>query len=85
MTDKHTLLDTLHDATHRVPGVPAHTPQAAGHQGGHRAGHQGGAHHGRTAQAAHRSHGRPANYSPRSPRVLVAWQRRIAALFRQDV
>ncbi|MFJ1763123.1 hypothetical protein ACIOD2_22610 [Amycolatopsis sp. NPDC088138] len=39
------------------------------------AGHQGTAHHGRTSR-----HHPPA----RPPRVLVAWQRRIAAFFGQD-
>lgn len=78
MTDKHTLLDALHEATHRIPGAPAHAMQPAGHQGDAR--------HGRTAQASTAArHGhRGAGVHPATPpRVLVAWQRRIAEFFGQ--
>jgi hypothetical protein len=58
--------DLLHRLTHRVPGVPSHAPQPTGHQGP-------------TPRA---SLNRRWNHSPaRPPRVLVAWQRRVAAFF----
>ena len=70
MTDKHQLLDTLHEATHRIPGIPTHVDGPAGHQGR--------TNHGRAAHAS--------NHSPaRRPRVLVAWQQRIAAIFGQKL
>lgn len=57
----------LHRATHRIPGVPAHTERPAGHQAPAR-------------QARRPSLNGRWNHSPaRPPRVLVAWQRRIAA------
>jgi hypothetical protein len=65
MSEKHSLLSALHEATHAVPGVPAHVDRPARHYGG---GH----------------HGRP-NAPARPPRVLVGWQRRIAALFGQQI
>ena len=81
MADKRSPLDTLHEATHRVPGVPAHVNRPAGHHGNAR--------HGRAAQAVntgHRSRGGTWNHAPaRPPRVLVAWQRRIAAFFGQEL
>ncbi|WP_394551043.1 hypothetical protein ACDF64_10485 [Agromyces sp. MMS24-JH15] len=80
MAHTHPLLDPLHEATHRVPGVPDHTERGSGHQGTAR--------HGRAAQAPHsarRTHGRaPHQPQVRTPRVLVGWQRRIAALFGRD-
>ncbi len=51
-------MNLLHRATHRIPGVPAHTDRPAGHQG---------------RRNPRRNHP-PA-------RVLVAWQRRVAAFF----
>lgn len=66
------LLGTVHETTHRVPGVPAHVDRAAGHQGRTR--------HGRRSPGRTWHHHSPA----RRPRVLVAWQRRIAALFGQE-
>lgn len=33
MAAEHPLRDLLHEATHRIPGVPAHVEQPAGHQG----------------------------------------------------
>lgn len=81
MADQHSLLETLHDATHRVPGVPEHADRPAGHQGV--------THHGRPTHivaAALRSPGGARNHSAaRPPRVLAAWQRRIAALFGQEI
>jgi len=81
MSDQRSLLDTLHEATHRVPGVPAHVNRAAGNQGN--------SPHGRMPHASivtRRSPGRTSNHSPaRPPRVLAAWQRRIAAFFGQEL
>ena len=81
MTDGHSLRDLLHWATHRLPGVPAHAEQPAGHQAR--------THHGRawrSPAAPGRSPNRGWNHSPtRRPRVMVAWQRRIASLFGQKL
>lgn len=81
MTDKHPLPDLLHRGTHRIPGVPAHVEQPAGHQGK--------TPHSRARRASveqHRSQNRRWNHSPaRPPRVLAAWQRRIAAFFDQEM
>lgn len=81
MTEKHQLLDTLHEATHGIPGVPAHVDRPAGHHGR--------PDHGRTAHASsaeRRSPGSTWNHSPaRRPRVLAAWQQRIAAIFGQEL
>ena len=79
MTDSHSLRDLLHRATHRFPGVPAHTEQPAEHQTRAR--------HGRARRrpvTAHPSLNHRWNHSPaRRPRVMVAWQSRIAAFFGQ--
>jgi hypothetical protein len=81
MTRKHLIRDLLHRTTHRVPGVRAHGERPAGHEGGARHGSAGP-----RPPADHRSHSRRWNHSPaRPPRVLVGWQRRIAALFGQDL
>ena len=80
-TTKHPLRELLHGATHRVPGVPAHVEQLA-------AGHQGRAHVRDRSHGGERSSVRNSgvNHSPaRPPRVLVGWQRRIAAFFGQEV
>lgn len=78
MTDKHSLVEALHGAGHRIPGVPAHAERAAGHHGNAR--------HGRPAHAARQPSGATRNHAPgRPPRVLVAWQRRIAAFFGQEL
>ncbi len=81
MTDKGSLVDTLHEATHRIPGVSGHEDRPSGHHGT--------THHSRTAQASsarRRPSVRTRNHaSARPPRVLVAWQRRIAAFFGQEV
>ncbi|HZE39848.1 MAG TPA: hypothetical protein VE172_13655 [Stackebrandtia sp.] len=71
MRHQHALRDLLHGATHRVPGVPAHAERSTGHQG--------------RARRHHRSHRHGVNHSAaRPPRVLAAWQARIARLFGQD-
>ena len=79
MTEKHSLRDLLHRATHRLPGVPAHAERPAGHQGA--AIHSHGHSH---APCPPQNHGW--NHSPaRPPRFLPGWQRRIAALFGKEV
>ena len=75
MTAKHAFRDLLHRATHRVPRVPTHAERPSGHQGGVR---HGGA--GLRPLAHHRNH-----TSARPPRVLAAWQNRIAAFFGQEL
>jgi hypothetical protein len=76
MADQHSFRDLAHRATHRVPGVPEHVE--------HPAGHQGTTHH--DPAAHHRSRNGRRNHSPaRPPRVLVAWQRRIAAFFGREL
>jgi hypothetical protein len=60
------VADLLHRLTHRVPGVPSHVERPAGHQG----------------PSPRLSWNRRWNHAPgRPPRVLVAWQRRVAAFF----
>lgn len=69
----------LHRLTHRTPTVPPHVEQPAGHQG--RANPRLRLH----LPAQHLSANRGWNHSPgHPPRVLVAWQRRIAAFFGQQ-
>ncbi len=81
MTHQPTLVDLMHRATHRIPGVPPHTERPAGHQG--RTRHDPDRRHPRTH---HRPHRQGRNHSPaRPPRVLAAWQTRIARLFGQDL
>jgi hypothetical protein len=80
MANEHSSRGLLHRATHRIPGVPAHSDRAGGHQG--EAVHS----HTRrpSAGVAHASLNRRWNHSPaRPPRVMQAWQRRIAAFFGQ--
>ncbi|WP_433610029.1 hypothetical protein ACQP2P_40015 [Dactylosporangium sp. CA-139114] len=61
----------LHRLTHRIPGVPEH--------GEHRP-------HPRNRPSHHRSHHRSRNHDTgRPPRVLAAWQRRIAAFFGRNL
>jgi hypothetical protein len=75
MADEHSFRDLVHRVMHRIPGVPVHAEHPAGHHG--RAG--------RNSVAHHRSHSDGWNHSPaRPPRVLVAWQHRIAAFFGQE-
>jgi hypothetical protein len=69
-------LDQLHEATHRIPGVPEHVDHPAGHQG-----RSNQPHHPRLTNPA-REHA-SINHPARRPRVLIAWQRRIAAFFGQ--
>ena len=94
-SEKHALRDLLHETTHRVPGVPAHVEHPRGHQGRVSV-RESGARQGRpiAVQDRERSHGgergsvrhHGLNHSPaRQPRVLVAWQRRIAAFFGQEL
>ena len=82
MAKEHSLGGLLHRATHRVPGVPAHAERPAGHQGVKVHGHArrvGGV-------AAQASLNRRWNHSPaRPPRLMRAWQRRIAALFGREL
>jgi hypothetical protein len=69
MTDGHSMRGLSHWATHRIPGIPTHAEHPAGHQ----------------ARARHDPPNRRWNHSPaRQPRVLVAWQRRIAGFFGQE-
>ncbi|WP_143109799.1 hypothetical protein [Agromyces sp. CF514] len=72
-------MQTLHEATHRMPGVPGHQERPEGHQGATRHGRamQGGA----RATRGVRPHHSPAAVNARPPRVLVGWQNRIAGLF----
>ena len=83
MTDEHLFRSLLHRATHRipgVPGVPAHAERPAGHQG---TAVQGRA---RRGVAPHPSPNHRWNHSPgRPPRFMLAWQRRIAALFGREL
>jgi hypothetical protein len=81
MTDERWFRGPLHRATHRIPGVPAHAERPAGHQTRAR---QGGAP--RRAVAPHPSLNHRWNHSPaRPPRVMVAWQSRIAAFLGQEL
>ncbi|GAA4136733.1 hypothetical protein [Leifsonia shinshuensis] len=66
------LTHALHEATHRVPGVPDHSART----------------HGRALQQKHpRAQARDPRLQNRirhqhgEPRVLIAWQNRIARLF----
>jgi hypothetical protein len=80
MANNHSFRGLLHRATHRIPAVPAHVERPAGHQGT--------AVHGRARcpGAPYPSPNHRWNHSPaRSPRFMVAWQRRIAAFFAQDL
>jgi hypothetical protein len=81
MADQHSFRDLAHWVMHRIPGVPAHVEHPAGHQGTTRHGRAW-----RNSVAHHRSQNHRWNHSPaRPPRVLVAWQRRIAAVFGQEL
>ncbi|UOE44824.1 hypothetical protein [Agromyces larvae] len=81
MTDTRSFIDAVHEASHRVPGVPAHADRPTGHQGEVRHGRAGLA----SMATGRRRPGRTWNHSSaRPPRVLVAWQRRIAAFFGQQ-
>lgn len=78
MSNDETVRDALHEATHRVPGVPPHQDSPEGHQGT--------THHGRSRQSGrfpnlaaasrHQAH--------RPPSVMVRWQNWIGSLFSPD-
>jgi hypothetical protein len=75
------LFEKLHESTHRLPGVPDHRVQPRGHQASPR--------HGRSRQGSSDARGlrHPSrdHTHARPPRVLIEWQRRVAALFGQDL
>ena len=99
MTNRRSIGDLLHDATHRVPGVPGHRDHDPGHQGRSRpgAGPERAPENEQSSNpvdelsstAADELNSPPArrrnerlNHRPTNqgePRVLVGWQRRIAA------
>lgn len=89
MRHQHSLRDLLHWTTHRIPGIPAHTERPAGHQGQARHGHgwpHSATHHSSHHRSHRRSHRHGFNHSPaRPPRLLAAWQTRIARLFGQTL
>ncbi|GAB3799892.1 hypothetical protein GCM10028798_13610 [Humibacter antri] len=70
------LTRVLHTLTHRVPGVPEHSPNADP----------------KSAAATRRPHGHhqgrslhsPNGHHQNPPRVLVAWQNRIARIVHAD-
>lgn len=81
---QNSLRDLLHGATHRVPGVPAHVEQPAGHQGSANQGRPAAPE--RSPRSPRSAGGRSRNHSPaRPPRVMAGWQRRVARFFGQDV
>jgi hypothetical protein len=74
------LRGLLHLLTHQVPGVPPHVERPPGHQGRPR--RRAGWH----LTAGRLPGNRGWNHSPaHPPRVLVAWQRRVAAFFGQPL
>jgi hypothetical protein len=68
------IVESLHEATHRVPGVPAHDDSAKAH--GQKAHGQRGVNHHPRLQNSTAHH-------ERTPRVLVGWQNWIAAQLRR--
>lgn len=81
MAGGHSLKALLHEATHRVPGVPPHHEHPAGHQG--TASQRRAVRH--TVARDRTRNGGTWNHSHlRPPRVLAAWQRRIAHFFGQQ-
>ncbi|MFC1402666.1 MULTISPECIES: hypothetical protein [Streptacidiphilus] len=85
MAGERRLRDLLHGETHRVPGVPAHVEHPAGHQG--KALQRRSVSRSTAANDRSRNGARGGGWnhsSARPPRVLAAWQRRIAALFGQE-
>lgn len=70
-----TVTQVLHQLTHRMPGVPEHANGAnvRSRQAARRT--HGTGHQGTTLRSPNRHHQNP-------PRVLVAWQNRIARLVR---
>ena len=73
------MQDALHEATHRVPGVPQHHD--------HPEGHQGTSHHGQSlrdrspVERGAGTHQGSAAAHHRPPWALVGWQSWIAGLF----
>lgn len=72
------LLDAVHDATHRMPGVPEHHDYPRGHQG---ATHHGASLQKRTPARIVGAHQGTVAAHDRPPLVLVDWQNWIASLF----
>jgi hypothetical protein len=70
------LASAMHDATHLVPGVPAHSDTSAIRRP-HRTGDSGPRNQGRRLQA----HSRPRG---NQPRILVRWQDWIARMVGQS-
>ena len=71
------LASTLHDATHQVPGVPAHSDTLATNQS-----HRTGA-NARQHNQNQKSHDQSLRHQT-PPRVLVAWQNWIVRRFHSD-
>lgn len=59
MTNKRSLRGLLHEATHRIPGVPMHVERPAGHQG--------------TPVHGHHSPARPPRFMPAWQRRIAAF------------
>ena len=79
MSKDHGVLDALHEATHRAPGVSQHQDYPKGHQG---TTHRGQSFPNRSLQnRGAGSHHPSAQAHDRPPRVLVGWQNWIAGLF----
>ncbi|WP_199751816.1 hypothetical protein [Actinoplanes sp. ATCC 53533] len=76
MTNEHTFRGLLHRATHRIPGVTAHAERPVGHQGT--------AAHGRDVAPQPPLNHRWNHSAARPPRLMPAWQRRIAAFFGRE-
>ena len=71
MPKDRTVVDALHEATHRVAGTPPHRD--------HPTGHQGATDHGQSLQ--HGPHHGPIPAHDRPRRMLVGWQNWIAGRF----
>ena len=71
MAKDRTVVDALHEATHRVAGTPPHRD--------HPTGHQGTTDHGRSFH--HGPHHGPVPAHDRPRRMLVGWQNWIAGRF----
>lgn len=82
MTNQRSLRGLLHRATHRIPGVPAHAERPAGHHGA--AVHDPARRPGGVATQPSLNH-RWNHSAGRPPRIMAAWQRRIAALFGREL
>jgi hypothetical protein len=71
------LVSTMHDATHLVPGVPAHDETRAARYPGQK-NHSPRIHN----RTSHQNNPRQHHQAP--PRVLVGWQNWIARGFRRN-